>query len=145
MADTFNMSNYLESKVYDHLLRSATWSKPTTLAFALCSGVPTSADTGATISEFANANGYARVNYGAPADSGWQVITADNGGKNTLNIGWPACVTSNWGTASGIAICDNSAYGAGNLLMWGQLSTPREIRVGDTPFMGSGVLTITFD
>lgn len=145
MPDTFNFSNYLEAKLYDHLLRTATFSKPATLAFALCSGVPVDSNTGANIPELANAAGYARVNYGAPADSGWQVDTASAGGANTLPIQWPTCTTTGWGLVSGIAILDSASFGAGNVLFWGALTTPRTVAVGDSPFLASGNLTITLD
>lgn len=144
MADTYNMSDYLESALYDHLLRGSTFSKPATLAFALCSGVPVSSNTGANIPEFGNGAGYARVNYGAPANSGWQAKPADTGGANNLVIQWPAA-TAQWGTASGIAILDSDTFGAGNMLFWAAITTPKLIQTTDAPYFASGQLVINLD
>ena len=142
---TYNMSNYLEAEIHNHLLRTPTWSKPSVLAFALCSGVPNSANTGANLPELPNANGYARVNYGAPHNSGWQTKGADTGGANTLEIRFPTNITANWGIVSGIAILDSATHGAGNMLMWGALTTPRTVIVGDTPVLASGSLVVNWD
>jgi hypothetical protein len=50
--------------------------------------------------------------------------------KNKSEIVFPTALTD-WGKVSGVAVLDNSTYGAGNLLMFAQLSNPREVFIGD--------------
>lgn len=133
----------MELQVHNHLLKSSSWTKPTNLYFALCSGATVSANTGANLPEFAFAAGYARVNYGAPADSGWQVHVTDTGGANTLVIQFPTCITTGWGLVSGVALLDATTNG--NMLMFGNLTTARTVSVGDAPFFASGNLNVKFD
>lgn len=142
MADTYNMSDYLETQIYNHLLRTNTWSKPSALYFGLTSGIPVSSNTGSNVPEFGFGAGYARVNYGAPADSGWSVKAADAAGNNNLVIQFPDA-SAQWGTASGFFIADAST--AGNMLMWGSLTTPKLIQVTDAPRFTSGTLSVNFD
>lgn len=130
-------SNYAESGILNFLLRSNTnnFGRPATIAIALCSNVPDEAHHGGTIPELANANGYARQNLGAPTDSVWtevvQVATSgfmDNTGAITFGPATPGA----WGWVSGIAILDSGVYGAGQVLMYGRLTTPKEVGVDDT-------------
>lgn len=112
----------------------------------LCSGIPNSANTGANIPEVPNAAGYARINYcGGPINSGWSIPGADTAGTNNLPIQWATVITSNYPMCSGFAICDNSTFGAGNMLFWGALTTPRQPLIGDTPIFNSGSLSVLFD
>lgn len=146
MADTFNLSSYSEAQLFDHFLRSATFTKPTVTAFALCSGVPVSANTGANIPEIPNANGYARVNYaGGPINSGWSIPGADTAGTNNLPVTFPTVVTANWPMISGIAVLDSATYGAGNVLFWASVTTPRQPLIGDTATFNSGSVSVLFD
>jgi len=144
MADTYNMSDYLENAIFDHIFRTATFSKPTTLYVALCSGVPISSNTGANIPELANAGAYARATIGAPANTLFGAQPADNYGGNNAVITFTAA-SANWAQVSGCAIVDSATYGAGNVLLWGALTTPKNVGTGDTfSFPVSGI-QIRFD
>ena len=143
MSDTYNMSDYLEGQLYDHLFRSSTFSKPSTLYFCLCSGIPNSANTGINIPELPNANGYSRVGYPVH-NSGWQAKPTDAGGANTLPILFPT-FTGNAGYVSGIAITDSPTIGAGNMLFWGSITIPRVIFSGDAPIYNSGSFVVDLD
>jgi len=141
---TFNMSDYLEAQIYNHMFRSATFTKPPFLAFALCSGVPNDANTGSNVPELAGATpNYKRVVY-IQADSGWQVPVAEAATANTQPIQWPVA-GAGWGTISGIAICDSIGTGSGNMLFWASLTTPRLVLTGDQFQFASGNLTALFD
>ncbi len=129
----FNMSDYLESGLINHLFRTSSFTKPTTLAIALCSGTISESMTGATIPELPFSNAYTRQTLN-PLDANWATPTQVNGSGNTSNssaITWSAASPAAWPTISGIAILDSSAYGSGNMLLYGALATPKTPGIGD--------------
>jgi hypothetical protein len=136
------MSDYLEGQLRAHLFRTATMSKPTVIAVALHTADPTDAGTGA---EVANAGGYARVTR-APLDANWTAASATDGNTdNAAAITFPAPVGANWGVVTHFAIWDSLTYGAGNLICYGALTTPKTINDGDAaPSFAIGALDITF-
>ena len=146
-----NMSNFLESGLINFLLRgnSNNFAAPLNISVALCSGVPDDASTGSTLPELPNAGGYARVNLGAPSNSIFTEITQAHGifssglTDNVSAITFPQA-TANWGWTSGIAVVNSGVYGAGQVLFWGRLNTPREILLNDTFSVGAGDLDIYF-
>lgn len=84
------LSDYLESGLLSHLFRNTAFDRPENIAIALTSDVPIDSDTGETIPEipsgvaqgddFVTTN-YARVELGAPADSGdanWNTVGVDD-------------------------------------------------------------------
>ena len=83
------LSDYLESGLLNHIFRNAAFSKPSTIAIALTSGVPVDSDNGATIPElpsgvsrgnnFVSTN-YKRINLGDPSGVGnnvWNPVGVD--------------------------------------------------------------------
>lgn len=163
------LSDYLESGLLHHIFRGETFAKPTNLAIALTSGVPSDSDTGVsqyknggTFQELpsgdANGNdtGYRRLNLGSPSTDGngvWTYHADDHAAgsgliKNTNSFlfdtgdGSPALV--DWGWVSGIAIVDSGEYGTGNVLMHAQLDNPRVIYTGDTVKFDVSTLQISF-
>jgi hypothetical protein len=148
------MSNYLESGIIQHLFRTGSFSKPTVIAVALCSGLPIDADTGALLTKELGGGGTPGTPPGGynrqslnPLDANWTAITQVNGSGNTDNVSTltfgPA--TADWGTISHIAIVDNSGYGSGNMLMFGQLAVSKVVGNGDSLQIGVGNLDIYFD
>ncbi len=137
------LSDYLESGLLHHIFMGSSFSKPSKIAIALCSGVPKDSDTGGTIPELASGvggdlTGYARIDLGDPATQGnttwiYSQQSHDLGSgviKNSGNILFESALVD-WGFVSGIAIVDDSRYGSGNLLMHSQLNNPRIIYKGD--------------
>ena len=53
-----NMSDYLENKLLDFIFRTSSFSKPSTIAVALCTSAPDDTSTGATIAEVPNSGNY---------------------------------------------------------------------------------------
>jgi hypothetical protein len=143
------MSDWLEGQIRAHIFRTATFTKPTVLAFALCSSAPTDASTGATIPELANANGYARVTLN-PSDSNWTAASATDGKTdNATAITFPAVTTSAWAAITHFAICDSATWGAGNVLFHGAITRPDSspigvLGVGDIFSISAGQVSITF-
>jgi hypothetical protein len=131
-----NLSTYSQSGMLNYLIRgnSNNWAKPLNVCIALCSGVPAETCNGGNIPEIPNANGYARVNLGAPSNtyfSDWSLVSISGDINNLNTIAFPQA-TQNWGYVSGVAIMDSGVYGSGNMLMWGALIVPRVVLAGDT-------------
>lgn len=139
-----NFSNYLEGQLLNHIFRSSTFNKPSVLAIALVTVAIIDSDTGSTITEVANANGYVRQVLN-PSDSNWSDASGGDGTTDNLaNINFPIA-TGSWGTIVGLAILDNSTYGAGNILFFGNLSADKTINNGDIFAISIGDLGIQFN
>jgi hypothetical protein len=139
-----NMSNYLESMLIGHLFRGVTFPKPTVLALALCTAVPTETSTGATIAEVPNAFGYARKTFN-PSTSNWGEPVDNNGStRNSSVIAFPVA-SGDWGTVTSVAVCDSGDWGTGNVLFYANLTTPRVVTSGTYVSFGVGQLTIQID
>jgi hypothetical protein len=122
-----NASDYLEQTIYNHIFRDTTFSKPTP-AIGLTLNVPS--DSGAYVE--VTGGGYARY----PNASGtnvWSTMGPEGSGQNSIDFTFPAA-TADWGTVSGVVICDGATVGQGNsnVLFWGQLSSARNVQSGDT-------------
>lgn len=140
------MSDYLDNILVEYIFRTeATFTKPSTLAIALCTAATADDDTGATITEVADAYDYARFTLN-PADANWDAITGANGTtSNTDDIEFPAANGGDWGTVTHIAICDSATWGAGNVLFHGALVASKTINDGDTFRFSAGDLSIQID
>jgi len=138
------MSNYLENKLIDHIFRNITFTKPTSLAVALCTATPTDYSTGATIAEVPNRNGYARISISSNTTN-WSAAESENGttyNKTAITFGSPTGV---WGTITSIAILDSATWGEGNVLFWSNIDTPQAINLGKTFSIPIENLTIQLD
>lgn len=126
-------SNYLETAVLNHIFRTDTLSKPSSVYVSLHTADPTDAATSNELT--IGSNGYTRVaissanaSWTAPADSGdaKQITNAA-----AVTFGTP---TGDW--ASGNAITHFGIWDAsssGNLLYSGSLGTSRIVLNGDNP------------
>lgn len=134
------MSSYLETALLNHILRSTSYTAPTTIAVALCTSSLTSADTTLSGKEVANSNGYARQTVG-PGTSIWAAPSAGaTSNNNTITFG-PA--TGSWGTVTYVAICDSATYNGGNMLFFGALASSKTVGSGDTVNFNATNLSIT--
>lgn len=130
------MSNYLENKLIDFLMRNVVFTVPTTLYFALYTVSPTDAGGGTEVA----GGSYARVAVaGSPTnfsatDSPSSTASNSNGNSGTsfnlIDIQFPA-PTANWGTVVAMAVWD--AASAGNMLFYGAVSPSKTINSGDLP------------
>ena len=142
-----SLSNYLENQLITHIFRSGTFSKPTTVAVALLTAAPSDTSTGQFSltdgTEVANANGYARVNLGAPSDSDWSVPSTGTV-SNSAAITFPTA-TGSWGDISHVALVTSATWNSGNLLAYMELDTAKTIVSGDTVSFGIGQLNFALD
>jgi hypothetical protein len=137
------LTNYLESGLLNHVFRNSAYSAPATLYIGLTQSFVSGNIEAGTVDE-PSTGSYARqaytsngTNWIAPYASGSATAT-----HNTSAIEFPVA-TANIGDVSGVFIADDPS--AGNILFYGELSTPRNIREGDQFVFSSGALKITFN
>jgi hypothetical protein len=132
------MSNYLEKALNDHVLGGPDFTRPGTVYFALFTGVT---DGDANSVTQVSGGSYARVAV-TNNSTNFPGATSGTGSKNNgTQIVFPTA-SGTWGTVTHWGVYD--ASGGGNLLYWGELTTPRTIASGDTPRFNAGDFNITF-
>jgi hypothetical protein len=139
------MTDYLENKLIDHILRNTAFSVPTGIHLALFTAAPSDAGGGTEVT----GGSYARVQVG-PSTSAWTATqggtagaSSGTGGQsaNAADAVFPA-PTANWGVVTHFAIMD--AASGGNMLLWGALAASKTINNGDAaPKFLAGALTVT--
>ena len=122
-------SDYLENKVLDHVLGTASLSSPADVYVGLYTVAPTDAGGGTEVS----GNNYARE---------IATFTSATGGatSNDADITFDT-PSASWGTVVAFGIFD--ALSGGNLLYWGDLSSNKTINSGDTVKFLSGDIDVT--
>lgn len=134
-----SLSDYVEKKLLDHILQTASWNQPTNLYVGLSTADPL--DDASGIAE-PSGNGYARVNH----DS-WDVA-ASRSTENSGTISFPEA-TGSWGTVTHFFICNhatNTTWGTDvELIAHGQLSASKAIGNGDNASFQDGAITVAFN
>lgn len=128
------LSDYLENKLIDLILRGQAFSAPSSVYVGLFTAAPSDSGGGTEVSGGA----YARVEV-AGALASWAgtqgagTTTASSGTtgatSNNADITFPAPVGANWGVVTHFGVFD--AATSGNLLFFGALTTPKTINDGD--------------
>lgn len=141
------MTDYLENKIIDWLLRATSYTPPATLYVGLLTAAPSDSAAGTEVS----GGSYARVAV-TSATTAWNntqgnTTGASTGGdgtsENAAAITFPA-PTANWGTVTHFGIYD--AASGGNLLIWAALTTSKTINNGDAaPSFAAGALSFQSD
>lgn len=142
------MSDYLENKVIDHILRGQAFTAPATIYVALLTAAPSDAGGGTEVT----GGSYARVavtsgltQWAGTQSAGSTTASSGTGGTTSNNaaVTFPA-PTANWGVVTHFAIYD--AATAGNLLIQSALTTSKTINSGDAaPSFAAGALTFQDD
>jgi len=129
------LSTYLENKILDEVFGKTDYVAPTTLYLALSTTTPTKANTNVTEPTGGGYSRYAITNNvtNFPAASG-------SSKANGAVFNFPEA-TGAWGTVTNWVVYDAST--GGNLICFGNITTPKSIDVGDTPSFNTGTLTIT--
>jgi hypothetical protein len=125
-----SFSDYLETKVLDHVFAGTAYTAPSTLYVALFTAAPSDSGGGTEVSGGA----YAR-----------QTIAFTTSGDTTSNnaaIEFPTA-TANYGTVTHVGVYDASS--AGNLMAWAALTSSKTIETGDVFRIPSGDLDITLN
>lgn len=125
-----SFSDYLETKVLDHVFAGTAYTAPSTLYVALFTAAPSDSGGGTEVS----GGSYAR-----------QTIAFTTSGDTTSNnaaVEFPTA-TANYGTVTHVGIYDASS--AGNLMAWAALTSSKTIETGDVFRIPSGDLDITLN
>lgn len=131
------LSNYLEVKMIDHVLRNTAYTTPGLVVYVALFTDATAQDDAGSGTEVATAgSAYARIQVTA-----WDAPSA--GATANTNAITFATATAVWGNIRYIGIYDNATAGAGNLLFWGQLSADKQVDSGDTFSIAAGDLDIS--
>lgn len=124
-----NLTNYLENKLIDHFLGTASYTMPTDVYVALFTVSPGEAGGGTEVT----GGSYARqIATFTAASSG-----ATSNDSNVDFTGMPAATT--------VAIGIFDALTSGNMLLYGTLTTNKTTDAGDTLRIATGDLDISID
>lgn len=127
-----NISNYLIPRILDHLTGRATYTQAASVHTALYTSDPTAADSGTEVS----GTDYAREATTFSAASSRAVDTAGDTDFGTAGAG-------GWGTITHYGIRD--AASAGNLLVFGSLTSSGNVAASDTFKIPSGSYDIAWN
>jgi len=125
------MSDYLEGKFIDYVLRGGTFASPASVYLALFTATPSDAGGGTEVSGGA----YARKQLTGAFDAAASRTTS-----NTSVITFPTA-TAVWGLVTSVGIFDASS--GGNLLFYGSFSSNLQVDTGDTLSIAAGALDIS--
>jgi len=129
------LSDYLEDKILQHLLRDGSWTKPSAIYVALHTSDPLDTGLGSEVS----GGSYARIQHG-PSDATW---TDPDASGISVNVGAVTfdSPSASWGTVTHVALWD--AVTAGNLLASGELAVAKTVNEDDAPpTFEDGTLTV---
>lgn len=124
-----NLSNYLENKLIDHFLGTTSFTAPAAVYVALYTVAPSDAGGGTEVT----GGSYARQTAAFTA-------SASGATSNNANIDF-----TNMPAATVVAIGIHDNVSAGNLLLWGTLTTNKTTDAGDTLRIATGDLDISID
>lgn len=125
-----SFSNYLETKVLDHVFGGTAYTAPATLYLGLFTSNPNEDGSGTEVS----GGGYARQSVA--------FTISGNTASNTAAVEYPTA-TANYGTVTHVGIYDASS--AGNLIAYAALTSAKAIETGDVFRVPTGDLDITLD
>ena len=125
-----SFSNYLETKVLDHVFGGTAYTAPSTLYLALFTANPNEDGSGTEVS----GGGYVRQSVA--------FTISGNTASNTAAVEYPTA-TANYGTVSHVGIYDASS--SGNLIAYAALTSSKTIETGDVFRVPTGDLDITLD
>jgi hypothetical protein len=144
------MSDYLENKLIDFVFRGQAYTPPTNTWIGLLTTASNDANTGQVE---VSGGGYTRVAVGSTLLnwSGTQGSTANTTSTGTSGttyninpITFPAPSGANWGVITAFGMYD--ALSGGNLLFYGNLTTPKTVNNGDAaPTFSASALSIQLD
>ena len=124
-------SDYLETKVLDHVFGGTSYTAPSTLYVALFTAAPSDSGGGTEVSTSGTA--YSR-----------QTITFTTSGGTTSNtsaVEYSTATGSGFGTVVSMGIFDASS--SGNLLAYGNLTVSKSVSAGDVFRFNASSIDIT--
>jgi hypothetical protein len=125
-----SFSNYLETKILDHVFGGTAYTAPGTLYLALFTAAPGEAGGGTEVSGTAYVRKSVAFTTSGDTTSNTAAVEFDTAG-------------SSWGTVTHVGIFDASS--AGNLMAYAALSSSKTIDSGDVFRVPAGDLDITLN
>lgn len=125
-----SFSNYLETKVLDHVFGGSAYTAPATLYLALYTVAPGEGTSGTEVSG------------GSYVRQSCAFTVSGNLATNTSAVEWPTA-TASWGTVVAVAVVDAST--SGNIMAYATLTNSKTIASGDVFRIPAGDLDITLD
>lgn len=144
-AQATDLSDYVENKVIDLLLRGQTFTPPATVYV----GLSTAACSDSSVGTEVTGGSYARkdvtsslANWAGTQSAGSTTASSGTGGQTSNNAAINFVTpTAGWGTVTHFFLSD--AVSGGNLLVCKSLTTSKTINSGDTVSFAIGSLTLT--
>lgn len=124
-------TDYLETKVLDHVFGGTSYTAPSTLYVALFTAAPSDSGGGTEVSTSGTA--YAR-----------QTITFTTSGGTTSNtsaVEYSTATGSGYGTVVSMALFDSAT--SGNMLAYGNLTVSKSVSAGDVFRFNASAIDIT--
>lgn len=140
------LSDYLENKIVDHLLRGTAYTAPTTVYVGLLTA--SANDTGGGTEVTGGSYARVAVTSGTAAWNGTHGTTTgassgtDGTVENAATIAFPTPSVS-WGNVTHWGVYD--AASGGNLLFYGVLTVAKTINIGDAVSFAAGALSLQID
>lgn len=140
------LSDYLENKILDHILRGTPYTAPANVYVGLLTAAPSDAGGG---TEVAGSN-YARVQI-TSGTSAWNNTQGNTTGasagtdgtiENAAAVTFPT-PSASWGTVTHFGVFD--AATGGNLLFYAALTASKVINSGDSVSFPIGALSLQID
>jgi len=133
------MSNYLENKLIDHILRGTSFSQPD-IYVGLVGKYDAAQLEAGTLTHEISGGSYARV--GSIRGDGYWSAGSTNGLTDNESAITFTTATNEWGHVSGVFLAD--ATSSGNVILYGQLSSTKFVENGDQFIISAGDFDITF-
>ena len=133
------MSNYLENKLIDHILRGTSFSQPS-VYIGLVGKYDAAQLEAGTLTHELSGGSYARVG-SIRGDSYWSAGSTNGLTDNENAISFTAA-SNEWGHVSGVFIAD--AASTGNVLLYGSLTIVKFVENTDQFIISAGDFDITF-
>lgn len=140
------LSDYLENKIVDHILRATPFTAPATVYVGLLTAAPSDTGGGTEVT----GGSYARVAV-TSATTAWNgthgTTTGASSGtdgtiENAATITFPT-PSASWGTVTHWGVYD--AATGGNLLFQAPLTVAKTINIGDAVSFAAGALSLQID
>ena len=134
------MSDYMENKLINHILRDTSWTAPSVVYVGLV-GLYNAAELEAgTITKEISGNAYARIS--VKGDAKWSAGSTSGLTDNEAAIEFVAAAGGDWGHVSGLFLSNAST--AGDVILYGALTSVKIVEDGDQFVIAAGDLDITF-
>lgn len=133
-----SLALYAENKVLEHAVGKTSWTMPSGPYLALLTTAATDEDGGGVV-EPTGVGNYARIT--CPGTN-WGAAAAGEI-ANSAAIEFAECADTNWGNIKGFALYN--AITGGEMIFHGEITTPKDINIGDTAKFAIGDLEVTLD